>query len=97
MPYCHACGHEVTYDQMVCPLCHERLNTPKPNVQVYDDYGGFGWGLLGFCVPVAGLLVYLIWKDTRPLTAGTAGTGAIIGVIVDIVIVIIFLALIASL
>ncbi len=31
-----------------------------------DDKGGCGWGLLGFCVPLVGLILYLVWKEDRP-------------------------------
>lgn len=42
------------------------------------DNGGFGWGLLGCCVPVAGLILFLVWKDTKPKTAKAAGIGALL-------------------
>ena len=45
------------------------------------DNGGFGWGLLGCCVPVAGLVLYLVWKDTKPRTAKAAGIGALVSVV----------------
>lgn len=24
------------------------------------DNGGFGWGLLGFCIPIVGLILFLV-------------------------------------
>ena len=44
----------------VCPSCGARQDDKPPVI----DNGGFGWGLLGCCVPVAGLVLYLVWKDT---------------------------------
>ena len=29
-----------------------------------EDNGGFGWGLLGCCIPLVGLILFLVWKDT---------------------------------
>lgn len=52
------------------------------NVQ---DNGGFLWGLLGCCIPVVGLILFLIWKDQKPLTAKAAGIGALVGVIISVV------------
>ncbi len=52
------------------------------NVQ---DNGGFLWGLLGFCIPVVGLILFLIWKDQKPKTAKAAGIGALVCVIVTVV------------
>lgn len=52
------------------------------NVQ---DNGGFLWGLLGFCIPVVGLILFLIWKDQKPKTAKAAGIGALVSVIIAVV------------
>lgn len=52
------------------------------NVQ---DNGGFLWGLLGFCIPVVGLILFLIWKDQKPKTAKAAGIGALVSVIIGVV------------
>lgn len=50
-----------------------------------QDNGGFLWGLLGFCIPVVGLILFLIWKDQKPKTAKAAGIGALVSVIVAVV------------
>ncbi len=52
------------------------------NVQ---DNGGFLWGLLGFCIPIVGLILFLIWKDQKPNTAKAAGIGALVSVIIAVV------------
>lgn len=51
------------------------------NVQ---DNGGFLWGLLGFCIPIVGLILFLIWKDQKPKTAKAAGIGALVSVIIGV-------------
>lgn len=38
-----------------------------------EDKGGFLWGLLGCCIPIVGLVLFLVWKDTKPKTAKAAG------------------------
>ena len=48
------------------------------------DNGGFLWGLLGCCVPIAGLILFLVWKDTKPKTAKAAGIGALVSVVLAI-------------
>lgn len=50
-----------------------------------NDAGGFLWGLLGCCIPVAGLVLFLVWKDTKPKTAKAAGIGALVSVILGVV------------
>ena len=47
---------------------------PKP-----VDNGSFGWGLLGFCIPLVGLILFLCWKDNKPVSAKQAIIGAAIG------------------
>ena len=42
------------------------------------DKGGFLWGLLGCCIPIVGLVLFLVWKDQKPKTAKAAGIGALV-------------------
>ena len=49
-----------------------------------NDKGGFLWGLLGFCIPIVGLILFLVWKDSNPKTAKAAGVGALISVIIGV-------------
>ena len=48
------------------------------------DTGSMGWAVLGFIIPLVGLILYLVWKDTQPLNAAKAGKGALIGAIVGV-------------
>lgn len=48
------------------------------------DRGGFLWGLLGCCIPVVGLVLFLVWRDEKPKTARAAGIGALVSVILSI-------------
>ncbi len=50
------------------------------------DRGGFLWGLLGCCIPVVGLVLFLVWRDEKPKTAKAAGIGALVSVILTILI-----------
>lgn len=63
------------------------------NTNVVDS-GNFLWGLLGCCVPIVGLILFLVWKDQKPKTAKVAGIGALVAValyiIYYVVIVLIF-------
>ena len=81
MAFCKNCGTEIDDRAVVCPKC----GVAQQTVPVGADNGGFGWGLLGFCIPVVGLVLFLVWKDTKPKTAKVAGMGALISVILSIV------------
>ena len=53
------------------------LSRPFPPVV---DNGGLGWGILGCCIPIVGLVLWLVWKDQKPRTAKAAGIGALVAV-----------------
>lgn len=50
-----------------------------------EDKGGILWGVLGCCIPIAGLILFLVWKDTKPKTAKAAGIGALVCVALSVV------------
>lgn len=50
-----------------------------------EDRGGCLWGGLGFLIPLAGLILYLVWRTERPNTAKACGVGALVGVIIWVV------------
>ncbi len=83
MAFCRNCGKEIANEAVFCNNCGaqqvaENDTTVVNNTPVEEDKGGFLWGLLGCCVPVAGLILYLLWKDTKPKTAKAAGIGALV-------------------
>jgi len=78
MKYCPNCGEEANNGADVCLQCGKSFATANSNSSVNDN-GSFGWGLLGFCIPIVGLILYLVWKDEKPLNAKAVGTGALIG------------------
>lgn len=95
MNFCTNCGSRLN-PTGPCPECG--VNPPQPNQaqpqqsyqgQSYQnpgpvDNGSAGWGLLGFCIPIVGLVLYLVWKDTQPLNAKSAGTGALVSVLLTV-------------
>lgn len=46
------------------------------------DASSFGYAVLGFFIPIAGLILYLVWREQTPFRAKSAGKGALVGVIV---------------
>ena len=83
MKFCSNCGAQIDDNAVVCPKCGVAQKS-NPQQQVVDN-GGFGWGLLGCCIPIVGLILFLVWKDTKPNTAKAAGIGALISVICTVV------------
>lgn len=99
--YCRNCGKEIDESVQFCQFCGEKqvqsnvaeeVKTVeiKNSVSV-DDKGGFLWGLLGFLVPIVGLILYLCWQNEMPKNAKAVGTGALISAILALLpIVIVF-------
>lgn len=76
--YCKNCGAEIDDQAAVCPKCGVAQKQPVV------DNGGFGWGLLGCCIPIVGLILFLVWKDTKPNSAKAAGIGALVSFIIGV-------------
>ena len=77
MAYCRNCGAEINEYALTCPKCGAQQ---RPEPAAPSDDGVFLWGLLGCCIPIAGLILFLVWKDTKPRTAKAAGIGALVSV-----------------
>ena len=89
MAFCKNCGAQIDDQAVVCTSCGVSQTTTPAVV----DNGGFGWGVLGCCIPIVGLILFLVWKDTKPKTAKAAGIGALVSVILGVVIYIATFAL----
>lgn len=80
MKYCKNCGKEIEDQSVVCPHC----GVQQEKLEASGDSGSFGWGLLGFCIPIVGLILFLVWKGDKPRTAKMAGMGALISTIIGV-------------
>ncbi|MDQ7993842.1 MAG: hypothetical protein AAGC63_05340 [Propionicimonas sp.] len=54
------------------------------------DSGNFGWAVLGFFIPLVGLILWLVWRSDRPGDARQSRNGFIAGVVVSVVFSIIY-------
>ncbi|MEE1295276.1 MAG: hypothetical protein UHD09_00115 [Bifidobacterium sp.] len=50
-----------------------------------NDSGSFGWAVLGFLIPLVGLILFLVWHRTKPKCAKMAGIGALVGFCLNLV------------
>lgn len=91
--WCPSCGEKQVVDVVEEPLPDlyaEPPAAPQPpkvdfNEEIPEEKGGFLWGLLGCCIPLVGLILFLVWRDSKPKTAKSAGIGAIVGVVIGII------------
>lgn len=79
--YCKNCGQQIDDRAYVCPYCktytHESYGT--------SDAPSAGFAVLGFFIPIVGLILYLVYENKQPMRAKSAGKGALIGFIVQVV------------
>lgn len=95
MAFCPHCGKQVHDEAVLCVYCNKSIPQNRNSVGAsIRDEGGFLWGLLGFMVPVAGLIVYLVWKEDHPNNARSAGIGALIYLCLSVGVFIIYLLVI---
>lgn len=98
--FCSGCGAPQKAAPQAAPQQPSYQQAPQqaPYQQPapVQDSGSIGWAILGFFFPLVGLILFLVWKDQKPLTSKKAGLGALIGVIVSVVFsVIYFIAIMA--
>ena len=94
MAYCRNCGAKLEDDQEVCLICGK---ADKNNFATSSiDTGGLEWGVLGFFIPFAGLVLYLIWREEKPKTARIAGKGALISAILTAVLFVLYVVMMVA-
>lgn len=88
--FCSNCGREIDNRAAVCIHC----GTPVGRFyQKPEDAPSGGFAAIGFFIPLVGLILYLVYHDTRPLRAKSAGKGALIGFITKLVLYIVLMIL----
>lgn len=79
--YCQKCGQKIENSTYFCTYCGAYIDK---NAQ--QDVPSPGFAVLGFFIPLAGLILYLIYENKQPQKAKSAGKGALIGFIVKMII-----------
>lgn len=103
--FCPKCGAKLPKNSEYCVECGSSLgeeNNVVSNSNVSNEASTtspFVWGILGFFVPIAGLILFIMWKQDRPKDAKYAGIGALIfvGFYIILMILIFIIAMLASL
>ena len=85
MKFCANCGKEMPENTAFCPECGaSQQAAPQQAPAAPADGGSFGWAVLGFCFPLVGLILYLVWKSNKPMSAKKAGIGALVGFVLSL-------------
>ncbi|HAZ18542.1 MAG TPA: zinc ribbon domain-containing protein [Clostridiales bacterium] len=78
MAYCRKCGRLIDDQAVICTQCGVLVNPYRPQVLV-ADCPFTGLKVLSFLFPMIGLILYIINKDTTPMSAKAYGKMALIG------------------
>ena len=83
--YCKYCGRIIDDDSKYCVNCGNNMNNDIGGT-VSADAPSKGFAILGFFIPIIGLILYLVYERKQPKRAKSAGKGALIGFITKIVV-----------
>ena len=89
--FCSKCGHEIDDEAVVCTNCGCAVNGIKNNVNktVVDDVPNGLLDVLGFLIPLVGLIMYCVMHSQTPRKANQIGLFALIGFIINFIFIII--------
>ena len=90
--YCKYCGKIIDDDSKYCVNCGNNMNNDNSGT-VPVDAPSKGFAILGFFIPIIGLILYLVYERKQPKRAKSAGKGALIGFITKIVVYIVIVIL----
>ena len=90
--FCPSCGASQSYggyeEQPYDPSQNNAYNAPQYQQQrspsANYDSGSVGWAILGFFIPIVGLILFIVWLNEKPKSAKMAGIGALISVILSV-------------
>ena len=82
--FCPKCGKENDNNAEFCSDCGENLKQKSVDTSQESSVGPIG--ILFFCIPLVGAIMYFVWKDEKPEKSKKACHLALWGVGVGIVI-----------
>ncbi len=89
--YCQKCGQKIEDSASFCTYCGASADKIAE-----QDAPCPGFAVLGFFIPLVGLILYLIFENKQPQRAKSAGKGALIGFITSTIVSVILVILYIS-
>jgi ribosomal protein L40E len=92
--FCATCGAIIKLNAEICPKCGVRQMAAAQEVS-QEGADGF-LKFVTFLFPIIGLILYLLWIDTKPKAAKEVGKVAIISVVLMVVVAIAVVAILIA-
>lgn len=89
--YCPNCGFKPTdkkHEVNPVNIKEEKSSSSSSLKEIKDGTFSFLWGILGYFIPILGLVLFILWKDSKPKDSKAAGIGALIRMILWFLVVI---------
>lgn len=92
--FCKNCGKQIPDNSNFCPKCGVNIKSSSNQYTGYqsikknqnpDDASSFGYALLSFFIPVAGIVLFIVWNDEYPKRAKSCLNGIITGTVLYVV------------
>ncbi|MBR1925822.1 MAG: hypothetical protein IJ837_03085 [Clostridia bacterium] len=98
--YCTHCGglnkKEESFENDFKKFSQENKSEEPKEVKNPSDTGSFWWGVLGFFIPLAGLLLFILWQKNYPKNAKLAGIGALVSVICEAIFYVVIIIILSA-
>ena len=86
--FCAKCGAVMDDNAEFCPKCGARAGAEAHGVAKDDSVGALG--IVLFCLPLVGAIMYFVWKDDKPKKAKTACYlalgGTVLGIVLQVIV-----------
>lgn len=80
--YCPHCGEQISELSEICPKCGGRV---KESLTAEEDKSNIAVNILSLCcIPILGIIMFFVWKDTKPTAAKSALIFALVGIGISI-------------
>lgn len=96
--YCEKCGQFVQDGASFCQNCgnsvkhsYNEFNYSNDNNTYKNDKPNFWFALIGFIIPIIGLILFIVYEGKQPKKAKSAGKGALISVVIKVIISVVLL------
>ena len=83
--YGNAADQQPYQQQYQQPNAQAQPTYAMPTQQAVNDSGSIGWGILGFLIPIVGIVLYFVWRNTKPKSGKVALIGALISIAINFV------------